>query len=83
MFRHSLQRLRAWLEAPEDVLGASPAPVQPASVELYLTHPHRRPLRWDRERRPGMVPAKPAHCLSPVRSSGTGRERHRRVQPQG
>jgi hypothetical protein len=39
-------------------------------------HPHRRPLRWDRPRRAGTVPARPAHCLSPIRPAT---ERHRDV----
>ena len=44
----------------DDVLADPPA--------KELPHPHRRPLRWERERRPGAVARKPAHCLSPVRA---------------
>ena len=29
-------------------------------------HPHRRELRWERDRRPGSVPRPPAPCISPV-----------------
>jgi hypothetical protein len=59
MFQSSSKRLRAWLRWTEDILGDPPEDVQP--------HPHRRELRWDRERRGGSVPARPAHCISPVR----------------
>jgi hypothetical protein len=68
MFQSSTTRLRAWLkrvdDVLEDVLGDPPAAAQP--------HPHRRPLRWERTRRAGSVSARPAHCLSPIRASGTG-----------
>jgi hypothetical protein len=42
---------------------------EPASFDRssYAGHPHRRALRWERRRRPGTVPARPAHCISPVR----------------
>jgi hypothetical protein len=44
-----------------------------------LAHPHRRPLRWERTRRPGSVPAGPAHCICPVRAPASGTdERDRR-----
>ena len=36
-------------------------------------HPHRLPLRWERDRRPGSVPARPAHCISPVRRQPAAR----------
>jgi hypothetical protein len=65
MFQSASNRLRAWLKlvdgALDDVLGDPPADAQP--------HPHRHPLRLQHRRRPGSVPARPAHCLSPVRSS--------------
>jgi hypothetical protein len=72
MFRISVDRLRAWMKWTEDVLG------DPVDEQL-LAHPHRRPLRWERKRRPGMVPAPPAHCISPLRhgSPGTRRDRVR------
>ncbi len=66
MFQIPPKRYRALLSFFEDVLG-DPAPVE--------AHPHRRPLRWERDRRPGMVASRPAHCLSPVRSEATARER--------
>jgi hypothetical protein len=77
MFRSSLNRLLDWAEgalAPEDEhLGAADdrAPAPPP-----LRHPHRRELRWERQRRPGSLPHPPAHCISPVgrRVSGS-RER--------
>jgi hypothetical protein len=66
MFQSSSKRLRAWLEVVDDML-VGDEPVD-ARVELAVweTHPHRRPLRWQRERRAGSVPAAPAHCLCPV-----------------
>lgn len=59
MFQSSAKRLRTWLRFAEDVLGDPPVQVPP--------HPHRRPLRWERERRAGSVAPRPAHCLSSVR----------------
>jgi hypothetical protein len=59
MFQSSSSRLRAWLSRFEDILGDPPTDVQP--------HPHRYPLRWERDRRPGSVAARPVHCISPVR----------------
>ena len=62
MFLSSSRRLRALLSLAEDFLGdPEPAPAPP--------HPHRRPVRITYQRRLGSVPAAPAHCLSPVRSS--------------
>jgi hypothetical protein len=66
MFQSSARRLRALLSLADDVLGDPLAPETP--------HPHRRPLRFEYERRPGAVPPRPAHCLSPVRGP-TVRER--------
>lgn len=69
MFRSSVKRLRAWLEIADDLLGdwASRAPAQ--KPQLHSHHPHRLPLQWERERRPGSVPAAPAYCLCPVRAA--------------
>ncbi len=68
MFRPMLTRLRAVLELADDLLGDPYDEPQPPSAQLHTgTHPHRQPLRWERRRRPGAVPSKPAHCLSPVR----------------
>jgi hypothetical protein len=60
MFQASKSRLRAWLERFDDILGDPPEAAPP--------HPHRVPLRWERDRRAGTVPARPAHCISPVRT---------------
>jgi hypothetical protein len=60
MFQSSKARLRALLDRFDDILGDP--------VDTAPPHPHRTPLRWERERRPGAVPARPAHCISPVRS---------------
>jgi len=68
MFRTSLQRVRVWLEVFDDVLGDAHDAAPAADAQLH-SHPHRTPLRWQRARRPGSVPASPAHCLSPVRAS--------------
>jgi hypothetical protein len=77
MFQSSKKRLRAWMALAEDVLGDAP----PADARLdsrpWATHPHRRPLRWQHERRGGTVPAAPAHCLCPVRPAHSGGQRAR------
>jgi hypothetical protein len=64
MFRSSVNRLRAWVALGEGLLDGPPAD---APGHPWETHPHRRPLRWQRERRPGSVPAAPAYCLCPIR----------------
>jgi hypothetical protein len=58
--------MRAWLEFVDDFLGDPPADAHDHQ-EPSETHPHRRRLRWERERRGGSVPATPAHCLCPIR----------------
>ncbi|HEY2769260.1 MAG TPA: hypothetical protein VGI87_01765 [Solirubrobacteraceae bacterium] len=73
MFQSSKKRLRTWLSWAEDVL-ADPSDVAQSPSDNFHTHPHRRPLRWDRPRRPGTVAARPAHCISPVpRGAGVTR----------
>jgi hypothetical protein len=67
MFQSSKARVRAWLDRFDDVLGDPP--------EVAPPHPHRVPLRFERARRPGSVPARPAHCISPVRPQTDVRER--------
>jgi hypothetical protein len=69
MFQSSISRLHAWLGRFDDILGDPPAAAPP--------HPHRRELRWERDRRPGTVVPRPAHCLSPVRAGVVAREQHR------
>jgi hypothetical protein len=69
MFQSSKERVRAWLERFDDFLGDPPEAAPP--------HPHRVPLKWDRARRPGSVPARPAHCISPVRPLGDVRAHDR------
>jgi hypothetical protein len=74
MFRSSANPFRALIALAEGLLDGPEAepPGQP-----WETHPHRRPLRWQRERRPGSVPAAPAYCLCPIRrapnAGGRGR----------
>jgi hypothetical protein len=72
MFQSSKKRLRAWMTLADEVLGAPP----PADAHLdprpWMMHPHRRPLRWQHERRGGAVPAAPAHCLCPVGRRASG-----------
>ena len=58
MFQASRKRVRALRTLVDDVLGDPEMPAAP--------HPHRRPVRIDRERRAGSVASAPAHCLSPV-----------------
>jgi hypothetical protein len=70
MFQSPVKRLRRLVTLAEDLLGDPPEPETP--------HPHRRPLRLERQRRLGSVPARPAHCLSPVRPSF---DQGRRQQP--
>jgi hypothetical protein len=65
MFQSSKQRLRTWLSWAEDVL-ADPLDDAQGESDNFHTHPHRRPLRWERSRRPGAIAARPAHCISPV-----------------
>jgi hypothetical protein len=48
--------------------GDAPEPRAPA-----LHHPHRRPARIARRRRPGSVKPPRASCLCPVRAAGPGR----------
>ncbi|HEY5316952.1 MAG TPA: hypothetical protein VIJ20_03170 [Solirubrobacteraceae bacterium] len=73
MFRSSLNRVLNWAEqalAPSDEESIA------AEKQLAAPHPHRRELRWERERRPGSVPHRPAHCISPVvRRSARARPR--------
>lgn len=68
MFQSSAHRLRAWLSLAEDILGDPPEDA-PEHEDDPLSHPHRRPLRLDRTRRAGAVAARPAHCISPVRTT--------------
>jgi hypothetical protein len=74
MFQSSANRLRTWLSRVDDLLADHPDEAQAPSHSTD-THPHRRELRWQRDRRAGSVPARPAHCISPVRAS---REAHDR-----
>ncbi len=71
MFQSSKERFRAWLSRFDDILGDHPAEARSDDERLaaHLHHPHRRPLRWRRDRRPGSVPARPAYCISPVRAA--------------
>jgi hypothetical protein len=57
-------------ESPEDTAG-----VIEGSLAYHRGHPHRVPLASARERRPGRVPAAPAHCLSPVQTAAGGTRR--------
>lgn len=66
MFQSSMKRLRAWLDVVDDMLVGDPPADAHLEVPRWATHPHRRPLRWQRARRAGSVPAAPAHCLCPV-----------------
>jgi hypothetical protein len=68
MFQSSANRLRAWFAVVDDFLGDPPADAR-VDLKPWATHPHRRPLQWERRRRAGSVPAPPAHCLCPVRTT--------------
>jgi hypothetical protein len=67
MFQSSKKRLRVWLDVVDDILVGDPPAEAEAEPPLWDTHPHRRPLRWERARRAGRVPAATVHCLCPVR----------------
>jgi hypothetical protein len=69
MFQASAKRFRALMTLFDDVLGDPQPPAAP--------HPHRRPVRIERERRAGSVAMRPMHCVSPVRPQPdrVGRER--------
>jgi hypothetical protein len=73
MFRSTARNLRSWrTDFSDDILGADlPSTLDdtaPDPLEYHLNHSHRRPLGTARPRREGAVPARPAHCLSPVRA---------------
>jgi hypothetical protein len=68
MFQSSINRLRALLTLADDLLGDPPAPE---------SHPHRRPVRIVRARRPGSVAPRAMHCLSPVRPASQDARRDR------
>jgi hypothetical protein len=73
MFQSSKKRLRAWLDVVDEMLVGDPPVDAYAEPPVEDTHPHRRPLRWQRPRRAGSVPAAPAHCLCPVRPAPSER----------
>jgi hypothetical protein len=74
MFQASADRLRTWLRWAEDALGDPPEDAR-GEPHNFKSHPHRRPLRWDRARRAGTVAARPAHCISPVRAGASAARR--------
>jgi hypothetical protein len=59
----------------DEQLGRADEPLGELANHLAPSHPHRRALRWERERRPGSVPHPPAHCISPVVRRGRGARR--------
>ena len=72
MFHRASRPLDRLLSLLDDVLGD--AFEEAADHPHAAAHPHRRPLRWERERRGGSVAPAQAHCLSPVRTSSPIRE---------
>jgi hypothetical protein len=76
MFQSSAHRLRAWLTRFDDVLADHPDDAHEPQDDP-LSHPHRRPLRWERARRSGAVAARAAHCICPVRATTEADERVR------
>ncbi len=68
MFQSSKTRLRTWMARLDDILADHPDELR-ADDAGYLHHPHRTPLRWQRERRLGSVAQRPAHCITPVRAA--------------
>ena len=75
MFQSSKERLLTWLSRFDDILGEHPDETRRLDErpgtghERPAHHPHRRPLRWERDRRPGSVPARPAYCITPLRAA--------------
>jgi len=72
MFQRRLRPFRAVLSLVDDMLGDDFA-----EAADEAPHPYRRSLRWQRVRRPGSVPSRAAHCISPVRATASPRERER------
>jgi hypothetical protein len=62
---YEVELLGALLE-PATYYGKSRAVADRA--ERFRVHPHRASLGVARKRRPGSIPPRPAHCISPVRS---------------
>jgi hypothetical protein len=70
MFQSATRLLQACISLADDVLGDPPdSDFGSPMLSPEADHPHRRPLRWHRQRRPGQLPPPVAHCLCPVRSS--------------
>ena len=61
MFQASKKRLQRLLDVVDDMLVGAPE----EDMEI-AAHPHARTVQLRIERRPGMVPPRPAHCLSPL-----------------
>jgi hypothetical protein len=85
MFQSSSKRVRAWLsrfeDVVDDVLGDPPVDApRTTNRSTWSAHPHRRPLRSHRRRRPGSVAAAPAVCISPVRAPREQGERERALR---
>jgi hypothetical protein len=68
MFQPS-SKFQLLLQIVDDALVGAPEAPLPSDER----HPHRVPLRWEPTRRSGSVPARPAHCLSPVRQERVAR----------
>lgn len=63
MFHRPAHRFKALLSLVDDVLGDPEPEYEP---EVAPPHPHDRTVNLRITRRAGSVPARPAHCLSPV-----------------
>jgi hypothetical protein len=68
MFQSAANLLRTCRLLADDLLGD---PMDPPPVREETAHPHRRHLRWERERRPGTIPPPPMRCLSPLRAASS------------
>jgi hypothetical protein len=86
MFQSSSKRLRAWMSRLEDVVDdvlGDPSDDERRQItnrSTWSAHPHRRPLRSHRQRRPGSAAPRPAVCISPVRASREPGSRERAVR---
>jgi hypothetical protein len=82
MFRASASRLLSWLTEATDAVLAGEVADAPPAIEYFRAHPHHdRLLAPARVRRGGAVPARPAHCLTPLRAATRPASQLRDVAP--
>jgi len=71
MFQSTKRRLQDLLDIVDDMLVGAPEPeFDPdggPDDDAAVLHPHHRAVQLRIQRRPGTIPARSMHCLSPVR----------------